>query len=90
MLKIVGETRKGGGTVLRIEGQIIGPWVEELARACEPVLACGDALSLDLATVSFVSREGIGLLSSLRARRVALVNCSAFVSEQLRGEELHR
>ena len=27
--------------MLDLEGQVIGPWVEELDRVCEPILARG-------------------------------------------------
>lgn len=72
------------GTQLTLEGQVIGPWIEELERACEPLLREGRALTLDLAAVSFVGREGVDLLRTLQARAVALRNCSRLVEEQLR------
>jgi ABC-type transporter Mla MlaB component len=87
MLKIVGGEKAGEGTVLHLEGQVIGPWVGELARVCESALAAGEKVSLDLADVSFVSREGVRLLWTLRDRRVALLNCSHFVAEQLKSLE---
>ena len=71
------------GTWLTLEGQVIGPWIEELERACEPLLRAGHALTLDLAAVSFVGREGVDLLWTLRARAVVLRNCSRLVEEQL-------
>ncbi len=40
MLKISndGRTRKSRGTVLTLEGQVVGPWVEELRRVCDEIL----------------------------------------------------
>jgi len=87
MLKIVRGESSGGEVVLRLDGQVIGPWVEELDRACEPVLAAGSRLDLDLASVSFLSREGVRLLCKLRDQRVRLLHCSAFVAEQLKSLE---
>ena len=84
MLKIVRGEGESEGAVLRLDGQVIGPWVEELVRACEPILASGNRLSLDLGSVSFLSREGVGLVWKLRDRRVRLLHCSAFVAEQLK------
>lgn len=72
---------------MHLEGQVIGPWVEELGQVCEPILAIGAGLSLDLANVSFVSREGVRLLWRLRDERVALLNCSRFVAEQIKALE---
>ena len=87
MLKIVVERSAGMMARVRLEGQVIGPWVEELERACRPMLADGAGLALDLGSVSFVSREGARLLSSLRGRGVALLGCSGLVGEQLRAHE---
>jgi anti-anti-sigma regulatory factor len=59
--------------------------VDELSRSCERILGIGGTLSVDLSEVSFVDRDGVELLQRLRARDVALVNCSPFVAEQLKG-----
>ncbi len=88
MLKIVLGENSNGTTTLSIEGRVIGPWVAELGRACEPILASGRGLSLDLSGVSFLSREGIALLGELRDRQVVLLHCSAFVAEQLKADRL--
>ena len=83
MLKIVTTEPPAGGAVLHLEGQIIGPWVDELSRACNHRLEVG-ALALDLADVSFVERRGLKLLRALLTRGVPLLRCSAFVIEQLK------
>ena len=70
--------------VVHLEGQVIGPWVAELERVCEPLLARGAELRLDLSTVSFVDRDGVELLSRLRDGHARLLNCSRFVTEQLK------
>jgi hypothetical protein len=86
MLKIVGGQSEGRGVTLHLEGQVIGPWVEELDRACRPILGSGERLSLDLSEVSFVSRQGGHLLWKLRDEHaVTLLHCSRFVAEQLKA-----
>jgi hypothetical protein len=87
MLKMVVSESPGQGSTVYLEGQVIGPWVEELRRVCEPMLVNGTSLSLDLSNVSFVSREGVRVLWGLRDRQVALRNCSRFVAEQLKALE---
>jgi hypothetical protein len=72
--------------VLRLEGRVGGPWVDELARACDGVLRKGRRLTLDLAGTTFVDTHGAALLRRLHQHRVALVNCSPFVAEQLMGD----
>lgn len=83
MLKIADTERGPQALTLQLEGQVIGPWVDELRRSCEAVLARGAWLTLDLTGVSFVDRNGIELLLGLRRQQVALRNCSGFVKEQL-------
>ena len=73
-----------GDAVLRLEGQIIGPWVDELHRTCDRLLG-GRALTLDLSHVSFVERRGIELLRELGDRGVPLIHCTPFVAEQLKA-----
>ena len=85
MLKIVESTPQSGVVVLEVEGHVVGPWVEELRRLCERALDAGDELTLDVARVDFVDRDGVDLLRNLRTRHVPLVNCSAFVAAQLKG-----
>jgi anti-anti-sigma regulatory factor len=69
---------------LRLEGQVRGPWVEALRKACEQLLATGSGLILDLAEVSFIDLDGVALCHGLRDRHVAFVRCSPFVAEQLK------
>jgi anti-anti-sigma regulatory factor len=83
MLKIVPIESTDDGVVLRLEGQIVGPWVDELQRTCEQLLAAG-SIVLDLSHVSFVEWRGADLLRSLDRRGVPLLCCSPFVAEQLK------
>lgn len=85
MLKIVVIETAGNGPTLHLEGRVIGPWVGELRRSCDEILASGAALTLDLAEVLFVERDGVRLLKKLVEGGVAVVNCPAFVNEQLKA-----
>jgi hypothetical protein len=84
MLKIMA-LESGNRALLRLEGRVIGPWVDELRRSCEQALEGGAPLTLDVAEVAFVERDGIHLLRRLIDRGVAVVNCPAFVIEQLKA-----
>jgi anti-anti-sigma regulatory factor len=80
---------------LRLEGQVRGPWVEELRRACGQFLGknghVGNRLVLDLAEVSFIDADGVTLFRELTARRVLITNCSPYVAEQLKEvADVHR
>jgi len=84
MLKIEATGGPNGGSRLRLEGRLIGPWVAELRRACEPIIAFRRPLVLDLSDVVFVDAAGLDLVCALAQRGVAL-DCSGFVAEQLRA-----
>jgi ABC-type transporter Mla MlaB component len=88
MLRI-SEMESGTGTVvLKLEGRLVGPWVDELYRAYEKYSGRNDPVELNLADVSYVDRKGVTLLQSLKLRNVRFHGCSPFVEEELkeRGE----
>lgn len=86
MLRISVEKSSGQSRTLLLEGQLTGPWVEELSRSCDDALREGKHLTLDLSAVSLVGRDGIALLRKLKIRNVAVMNCSLFVANQLKTD----
>jgi ABC-type transporter Mla MlaB component len=68
----------------QLEGNLAGPWVEELRRLSDEALSQQKTVSLDLEKVRFVDPQGVGLLRDLARRQVSQVNCSQFVSRQLK------
>jgi anti-anti-sigma regulatory factor len=84
MLRIDPTRTHDGVVVLELAGEVRGPWVDELRRVAESALTIGAALRVDLRDVSFVDHRGAVLLNRLADRDVALVNCSAFVTEALK------
>jgi ABC-type transporter Mla MlaB component len=86
MLKIAHLQKTPGHQTLRLEGRVVGPWVEELRRSCERFLEAGDTVTIDLADVSFLDREGVVLVRALADRQVSLLNSSPFVAEQLKEQ----
>ena len=68
----------------QLEGKLVGPWVEELQRLSDEALSRQKALSLDLERVSFVDSRGVALLRDLARKQVSQVNCSQFVTQQLK------
>lgn len=85
MLKISENGSRDGKATIRLEGKVIGPWVVEVRRVCEALLASGREVVIDLAEVSFADREAIAVFKELTARRVTLVNCSPLMTEMLRN-----
>ena len=84
MLRITTVESFNHAVILRLEGRIVGPWVEELQKSCEEVMARKMPLTVHLAGVEFIDARGVALVSSLRSQGVAFVDGSPFVAEQLK------
>jgi DNA polymerase III psi subunit len=84
MLKISQINSGAYACTLRLEGRIVGPWVEELEKACKALLQDHHSIHLEMSEVLFVDREGIRLLAYLQEQNIPLVGCSPFVHEQLK------
>ena len=85
MLRISEVGNRNGHLVLKLEGRIIGPWVDELRSACEKLLEREHPIALDLAEVSYADRDGVALLRELKTRQVRLHACSPFLGEELKA-----
>ena len=68
-----------------MEGEVRGPWVEELRQSCDQILATGSNLILDLTDVSFIDLDGVALCRRLQRHQVTFLHCSPFVTELLKG-----
>ena len=83
MLRISKVNDQNGIPTLKAEGTLRGPWVAELARACDELQTSRGELSLDLSAVYFVDAAGVELLRGLVERGVTLTACSGLVAELL-------
>ena len=84
MLKISIISDSDQAIALQLEGKLVGPWVEELRKLSDEALSLQKAVSLDLEKVWFVDLRGVSLLRDLAKRQVSELNCSQFVSQQLK------
>ncbi|HEX5082011.1 MAG TPA: STAS domain-containing protein [Blastocatellia bacterium] len=84
MLRIVEEKMASNSTTLRLDGSIVGQWVELLRSSCEQVFQSDGYVILDLAGVSFADHEGVQLLRKLEQRQITIINCSPFLREQMK------
>ena len=84
MIRISITESTGGAVTVLIEGKVVGEAVDELKSCCDQALAEGRRITLDVAGVSFIDRKGVGLFHGLAAHQVSVVNCPAFVAEQLK------
>jgi hypothetical protein len=84
VLKMTWLTRDDGGQALKLEGELAGPWVEELRNVFAAASVDASALHLDLAVLTFVNAAGVQLLRDLARQGVRFAACSNFVAELLR------
>ena len=84
MLKITRLSHKGRGLTIKLEGEIIGPWVDTVRDTCAK--RGHRPRRLDLAAVTYVDAAAVQLLRDLMAEGVEIVACSSFVGEILRPE----
>lgn len=84
MLRISEISLSNDTATLRLEGKMIGSGVAEARRVIEDFLVAGVRLTLDVTELLFADRAGIALLNELAGRQVELVNCSPFLTEQLK------
>jgi ABC-type transporter Mla MlaB component len=85
MLKISQTATPKPSVTLKLEGRVVGPWVAELRRICDPLMSEQSQLKLDLADVSYVDVDGVATLTDFQSRGVKLNNCSPFVEQQIKS-----
>jgi len=84
VLKITLLSQKGHGLTIKLEGQILEPWVSAARDAC--AIRGRRRLRLDLAAVTYADAAGLQLLRDLMAEGVEIAACSSFVGELLHLE----
>ena len=75
--------------VLKLEGSVKGPWVEELRKAwlASATMAAGELVRIDLAAVSFVDGRGRDLLLGMKREGANLDGTSSFLRHILEDEK---
>jgi anti-anti-sigma regulatory factor len=81
VLKITEMSRSAAVRTLKLEGKVLGPWLDELRRICNETTM--PHVRLDLAAVTFVDAAAAKLLTELIGQGVAIIRCSSYVAELL-------
>jgi hypothetical protein len=84
MLKITEVNQTKDEMTLKLEGKVVGPWVQEIRKACDQALLKIERLTVDMSEVSFIERNAISLFQELQNRNVNFINCSPFLTVQLK------
>ena len=75
-----------------LEGKLVGPWVKELEKHWESVLALNSSRTMlvDLAEVSFIDAEGRALLARMRQKGVRLLSTGILIDAIVAEIETHQ
>jgi hypothetical protein len=87
VLKITEMPSEGLVRLFKLEGKLVGPWVDELRNVCVTPLQRSESVRLDLAAVTFVDAAGADLVRDLIRQGIAIAHCSDFVAELLHAED---
>jgi hypothetical protein len=73
--------------LLKLEGSVKGPWVDELRKAwlTSAKMADGEPISIDLDAVSFIDARGRELLLRMQREGIGLKGGSGFLRQVLEG-----
>jgi anti-anti-sigma regulatory factor len=80
MLRIERSESQGISTI-RLEGKLLGPWLQELRSLFDGTSL--KSMRLDLKHVDYIDAAGLQLISALRRQGVQIVAASAFVAKLL-------
>jgi hypothetical protein len=83
VLKITGPSRKNRTLTIKLEGQLLAPWVSTVRDLCTKRDRRRKRTVLDLADVTYIDAAGAGLLRELMHEGIEIVACSSFVAELL-------
>jgi hypothetical protein len=72
---------------IKLEGQLVGPWVPAVRDTCGERGRRSGRLLLDLAAVTYADASGAQLLRELVGEGVEIAACSGFVGALLRLAE---
>ena len=70
---------------MKLEGKLMGPWVDEVRKASASGTIPCTRIILDLSALAFVDAAGERLLRDLIGRGIEVVACSSYVAELLRS-----
>ena len=87
MLKITELPGPNSTVVLKVEGKLLEPWIDELLRAVASASIGGTMPELDLTSLSYSDQAGTRALSVLVQRGVVIVAASGFMTTLLGTEK---
>ena len=86
-LKITRLSQTGRILTIKLEGEILEPWVSSVRDACAPQGSRSKPVCLDLAAVTYVDAAGAQLLRDLLSKGIKIARCSSFLTQLLQLDD---
>jgi hypothetical protein len=86
-LKITRLSQTGRMQTIKLEGEILEPWVSSVRDACAPQGNRSEPVCLNLAAVTYMDAAGTQLLRDLIREGITIAACSSFIGELLHLED---
>ena len=83
MLRITRMVGDDSGEILKLEGKLQGPWVDEAHDAHALSAAQASRICLDLSALTFADGEGAALLRELIRSGTQVAGCTSYIAELL-------
>jgi ABC-type transporter Mla MlaB component len=83
MLRITRMVGDGSIEILKLEGTLHGPWVDETLDAHNLSAVATSRICLDLSGLTFADEAGAALLRDLIRSGASVVGCSSYIAELL-------
>lgn len=88
MLKITPTRESEKSLKVRLCGQLTKEYLPEVERTLAGASTEAQTVALDLTNVTFVDREAMVFLCSVKARNIAIENCPSYVVRWIKQERL--
>jgi anti-anti-sigma regulatory factor len=79
-----------GATTLKLEGNLSGPWVDELRQCWMKLVGENVPVEVDLRSLHFLDSNGTTLLLGMESQGTRLFGGSPFIDSLLRSETIVR
>jgi hypothetical protein len=83
VLKVTRLSRTVRVLTIKLEGEILDPWVSSVRDACRQRGRRSGRLHLDLAAVTYADAAGVQLIRDLLRDGIEIAACSSFLTELL-------
>jgi hypothetical protein len=87
MLRMIRLIEGGCGETIRLEGSLLGPWVNEARKFFDLSASQTSRIGLDLGALSYLDEDGRVLLCEWIRRGAEVTACSRYVAAVLQLEQ---